>query len=159
MHGATYLAVGLVTGTGLGTLIGVNNLNFMQTTQEYTVGTAPYENLDETLTRVWPADLPVPVLDIELQGDPRSGMNLLTTTEGFTFTPREVNGAVTPGTGHGHLYINGVRHSRLYGNDLHLTGYDTPGEYTVHVYFTANDHRIWTVDGTPLYVEKTFQID
>ena len=158
MHSATYLVVGLIAGTGLGTLVDLGNLNIGQGTQEYAVGAGPYENLDETLTQVWPADLPVPTLDIDLQGDPRSGMNLLMTTEGFTFTPRDVNGAVTPGTGHGHLYINGTRHSRLYGNDLHLSGFD-PGEYTVHVYFTANDHRIWTVEGTPLYVEKTFQID
>lgn len=159
MRSATYLVVGLVAGTGLGSLINLDDLNFQQAAQDYTVGDAPYENLDETLTHPWPADLPVPVLDIDLQRDPRTGMNLSLTTEGFTYAPRDVNGTVTPGTGHGHLYINGVRHSRVYSDDLHLSKYEEPGEYTIHVYLTANDHRIWTVDGVPLYVEKTFQID
>lgn len=33
------------------------------------------------------------------------------------------------------------------------------GEVTIQVYRGGNDHKVWMIDGAPLFVEKSFVIE
>lgn len=92
-----------------------------------------------------PADMSVS-LHVEL--DAGSGLNIRLATTGFTFTPASVNAADEPGTGHAHLYVDGVRITRLYGPYYHLTGV-TPGEHEIRVALNTNSHADY-IQGTRL---------
>lgn len=155
MNGITLLVVGLVAGTALGTMIEPDLWGAGDT--GHSMGAAPYENLPDGRKNIWPDDLPTPTVDIDLQPDPASGHNLFLTTTNFDMTPEDVNTAVMPGTGHGHLFVNGENMGRLYADMRHLVGLPQ-GEVTIHVYMGGNDHKVWMVDGAPLFVEKTFVI-
>jgi len=157
MNGLTLLVVGLAAGVAVGTtlepgLLGGHDHGDMQ------VGDAPYEVMSDDRKIAWPADLPKPTVDVDLQKDPASGYNLILTTTNFRMTPEDVNEAVEPGTGHGHLFVNGVNQGRLYANMRHMTNLE-PGEVTIHIAMGANDHRIWIVDGEALFVERTFTVE
>ena len=73
-------------------------------------------------------------------------------------TPEDLNGAPVPGTGHGHLFVNGENWGRIYANMLHLT--DLPkGEVALHVYIGGNDHKVWMIDGEPFFAEEVFTVE
>ena len=82
-----------------------------------------------------------------------SAQNLHIMTTGFVFAPEQVNGPVTPGTGHAHIYVNGTKIARAYSAWFHLG--DLPAGATIRVTLNANDHSHWAVDGTPLIEEIT----
>ena len=157
MRNITFLAVGLAAGTFVGTMLDAGLLGG-DNHSGHSIGAAPYVNLSDDRKNIWPASLPAPTVDIDLQVDPASGHNLFLKTTGFEMTPEDVNGPVEAGTGHGHLFINGENVGRLYANMRHLVNLPK-GEVTVHVYMGGNDHKVWMVDGSPLFVEKTFMIE
>lgn len=157
MRHLTFLIIGLAAGMWGGTQLDMGLLSG-GTAEAVVIGSAPYENLSDGRKNIWPSDLPAPRLTLDVQPDPASGHNLVVTTEGFRMTPEDVNKAVVPGTGHGHLFINGENIGRLYGNMLHLI--DLPkGEISVHMYLGGNDHKVWVANGEPVFVEKTFMIE
>lgn len=94
---------------------------------------------------------PVPTVAISVEPDAKSGYNLQISTEHFTFEPAAVNGAVVEGEGHAHVYVNGVKISRVYGEWFHLeaTLFEV-GENDVRVTLNAHDHSDWAVDGVPI---------
>lgn len=73
----------------------------------------------------------------------------------FTFTPLEVNKQPVQGTGHAHVYIDGVKVARAYSPYMHLE--HVPSGAIVRVSFHANDHSLWTVDGKPIAIQATAQ--
>lgn len=75
--------------------------------------------------------------------------NIQLTTRNFTFTPQLVDQAPVAGEGHAHLYINGEKIARLYGEWYHLPGLPEAAE-TVSVTLYANDHSAFAVDGSPV---------
>jgi len=157
VNSLTLLVVGIAAGTLVGTQIKPGMFGGSDHSG-HSMGLTPYENLSDDRKNIWPDDLPVPTVDIDLQVDPASGHNLFLTTTNFSMTPEDVNEPVAPGTGHGHLFINGENQGRLYANMRHLVGLPQ-GEVTIHVYMGGNDHKVWMVDGQPLFVEKTFVIE
>ena len=76
---------------------------------------------------------------LEIEPDAVSGFNITVTTPGFTFTPEAVNSEHVPGQGHAHLYVDGVKITRLYGASYHLTGL-APGTHEVRVSLSTNSH-------------------
>ncbi len=86
-----------------------------------------------------PAGAAVPGIDIVLHQDTVRGWNLEVITENFAFAPERIN---EPGEdvneGHGHLYINDQRQTRVYGN-WYFLGELEPGD-TVRVTLNTNDH-------------------
>ncbi|SFS21421.1 hypothetical protein [Yoonia litorea] len=153
-----YLLIGLVTGSALGAAYGGDVLASMAPAENLEVGDAPYQNLREANSMPWPSELPVPELAVDLQKDPSSGHNLILTADGFVMTPEDTNGPVEAGTGHGHMFVNGVNVGRLYGNYHHFNNLPE-GDVTIHIYLGGNDHRIWVANGEPLFVERTFQVE
>ena len=90
--------------------------------------------------------MPVPTIAIDISEDPREGWNLRVLTTDFKIVPENVSTAPVDGEGHMHLYIDGEKVSRLYG-EWHHIGPLAPGEHEVRVELSANDHSAMAVDG------------
>lgn len=90
-----------------------------------------------------------PVVDLQLIPLAGGGYNLRVQTLNFIFTPQNIDREPIPGEGHAHLYVDGVKIARLYGEWHHLAALPADAEVlTVSLY--ANDHSPFTVDGLPV---------
>lgn len=94
-------------------------------------------------------DLPIPSLTHLAFPDAMDGYNVQILVQNFTFTPAAINRDVVPNEGHAHIYINGVKVARVYGNWYHLpSSLFPPGVNALTVTLNANDHSTWaTPDG------------
>jgi hypothetical protein len=94
-------------------------------------------------------DLPIPSLTHLAFPDAIDGYNVQILVQNFTFTPAAINRAVVPNEGHAHIYINGVKIARVYGNWYHLPSSSFfLGGNALTVTLNANDHSTWaTTDG------------
>ena len=90
-----------------------------------------------------------PTIDVVLVDDPAGGWNLRLETTNFRFAPENVSTDHVDGEGHAHLYIDGERHGRIYGEWYQVPGL-TEGEHTLRVELSTNDHRTYAVDGQPV---------
>ena len=93
-----------------------------------------------------PADATVPTLAVEVLEDPKQGWNLHVTTTGFDLVPERASTAAVMGEGHMHLYVDGEKLTRLY-TEWYYLGDLEPGERTIRVELSANDHRAYASDG------------
>ena len=78
-------------------------------------------------------------VSVEAVLDPVAGVNVRLATESFTFAPEQAGLDHVPGVGHAHLYLDGVKLGRLYGEHYHI-GDIGPGERTIRVTLNANTH-------------------
>lgn len=78
-----------------------------------------------------------------------SGWKINVVSQDFEFTPQLVDGPHVPGTGHGHIYLNGVKLGRLYEAKTWLAPLP-PGDHEVQVSLSTNDHRAYVVGDTPV---------
>ena len=85
-------------------------------------------------------------VDIEAAIDPFSGVNVHVDPSGFTFAPESVNLDNVDGEGHAHIYVDGVKLSRVYTPWFHLDGLQ-PGTYEVEVRLNTNDHSEYVWNG------------
>ncbi|MGI9623886.1 MAG: hypothetical protein ACR2PK_13695 [Acidimicrobiales bacterium] len=99
------------------------------------------------------AGLPVPEVAVEVTPDPAKGQNLQVALQNFEVTPENASTEAVDGEGHLHLYVDGERVLRFYNEWLHLEL--EPGEHTIDVEVSANDHRPYTVDGEPIRATTT----
>lgn len=90
-----------------------------------------------------------PTLQLRVLKDPDTGWNLHILTENFTFTAENAGQAHVDGQGHAHLYVNGEKRARVYGNWVHLAQLPR-GEVEVSVSLNTNDHQALAVDHVPL---------
>jgi len=89
----------------------------------------------------------VPAVNIEAIKDNKEGWNLKIVTENFDFAPQEVNQESSINQGHGHLYINGEKITRIYGNLYHIS--DLPkGENEIKITLNTNLHEDLIYQGT-----------
>lgn len=101
----------------------------------------------------------IPSVSVVVHEDTMGGYNLEVTPVNFTFAPQHVNGAVVPGEGHAHLYINGVKYTRLYGQWIYLpVSAFTKGENTVRVTLNANNHSDLAVGQKLVEASATFVV-
>jgi hypothetical protein len=87
--------------------------------------------------------------------DPRAGVNVRIEAEGFTWAPERASGDHVDGEGHAHLYVDGEKLGRVYGEWLHVAL--DPGRHELRVTLNGNDHRDYLVDGAP--VEATAEVE
>lgn len=80
-----------------------------------------------------------PSVSIAVTEDAKSGWNLQITTENFTFNPENASQDHVEGEGHAHLYVDGAKITRLYGEWYHLPEL-SPGEREIRVTLNANNH-------------------
>ncbi len=96
-------------------------------------------------------DAPTPAVTHLVFPDAMDGYNIQILTENFTFAPASINGAVAENEGHAHLYVNGEKISRIYGNWVHLPSSAlVSGANVVGITLNANDHSEWSVEGVPV---------
>ncbi len=92
-----------------------------------------------------PAGVPAPSLMVHAAQDSHGGWNVHLMTENFRFTPERAGGADVPGEGHAHLYVNGRKIARIYGNWFHV---NLPkGESRLRVTLNTNGHKDYAVGG------------
>ena len=103
---------------------------------------------------LWPT---IPTVAIQMHPDSMGGWNLEITTTNFTFTPQNVNSAVVPNQGHAHLYIDGIKIARVYGNWFNVPAsiLTTHGTHQVKVTLNANDHSELTYMGATIQATTT----
>jgi hypothetical protein len=67
------------------------------------------------------------------------GFSLHLKTRKFRFTPQRADGKHRRGAGHAHLWVDGVKTTRIYG-PWHYVGNLTPGRHEIRVTLNGNDH-------------------
>ena len=68
-------------------------------------------------------------------------------TEGWRWTPDNVDGDHVPGEGHAHIYVDGVKIDRVYGPEATTWRTLEPGERQIRVTLNANSHEELTYNG------------
>ena len=101
---------------------------------------------------------PYPTISIEVSKDHMSGYNVQVETEEFKFAPESVGEAHKADVGHVHLYVDGKKVARVYGEWFHLTGL-TPGERVISATLNNNEHKIYTAEGENIYAETTVTVE
>jgi hypothetical protein len=91
---------------------------------------------------------------INVSEDIKSGWNLHFETDNFTFAPESASGDHVEGEGHAHLYVDGVKITRLYATDYYI-GELSEGEHTITVTLNTNDHQDYAVDGEVVEASQT----
>ena len=90
-----------------------------------------------------------PALTVALTRDPMSGWNLRMSPQNFRFAPENASSDHVPGEGHAHVYVNGEKVMRAYGDWVHLDALPE-GDVTVKAALYGNDHRPLVVAGRPV---------
>ena len=96
-----------------------------------------------------PEGQPVPSVDLVVHPDGVSGWNLEVKVSNFRFAPENASGQGRPGEGHAHLYVNGEKVTRIYGNWYYLKTLP-PGEHQLRVGLSTNDHKDLVHRGQPI---------
>lgn len=91
---------------------------------------------------------PEPRITLEVEPDGEAWI-VRVLAENFTFTPDLADGEHVPGTGHGHLYVGGLKLQRLLEPQARI-GALPQGRHQVRVTLNTNDHRTYVVDGQPV---------
>lgn len=87
----------------------------------------------------------VPTIMIHHSRDPHGGWNFHLMTENFKFTPENSGKDDVMGEGHAHLYINGKKVGRVYGNWFHMALGKGPNK--VKVTLSTNTHKDYYHEG------------
>jgi len=94
-----------------------------------------------------PAASAVPVSqNISAEAAQDGGIHVAINTEGWRWAPVEVNGPNKDGAGHAHIYADGVKLTRVYGNYHYIPALE-PGAREIKVSLNSNDHSELTWQG------------
>ena len=151
--------IGLIFGGGLGfALAAGSGITFDGHNHD---DPAQHNGLDHSQMHVSPIEVSAshaPNVTVVAQLDRMAGVNLHVMTENFAFSPQNASRAHVPGQGHGHVYANGVKLGRLYGQWIHL---DTlpKGVVEIEITLNSNDHHPLTVDGVPVSAKTTVIVE
>ncbi len=91
------------------------------------------------------SEVPISV-SIMTEVDDRGGVDVQVMTEGWLWTPDNVDGDHIPGEGHAHIYVDGVKIDRVYGPNYYLEALE-PGERQIRLTLNANSHEELTYNG------------
>lgn len=91
----------------------------------------------------------VPEISLEVTEDPDGGWNLHTEITNFRFAPEHASSEPISGEGHVHVFVDGIKVQRLYGEWWHFADL-TPGEHEVSVEVNANNHAQYHHNGGPI---------
>lgn len=102
------------------------------------------------------SETPVSVA-ITAEPDARGGVEVQIITDGFRFAPELVDQAHTPGAGHAHIYVDGVKLGRVFENEYHIEQL-APGEHDIRVSLNTNDHSELTYAGKKIESTVTVSV-
>lgn len=146
MRAVAFLIIGLAFGGGIGFWLGADQPAM---DHDLTVGEVDHSaHNHETVVSV-PAGPGAPGLKLSVVKDPETGWNLHIQTRNFTFAAANAGATHKDGEGHAHLYINGEKRARVYGDWFHIAALPA-GQVQVSVSLNTNDHHALAVDGVPL---------
>lgn len=95
-----------------------------------------------------------PSVDLTLIPLAAGGYNVRAQTKNFSFTPQNVDLEAVPGEGHAHLYLDGEKIARIYGEWFFLESLpESAAELSIILY--ANDHRAFAVNGVAISASAT----
>ena len=107
----------------------------------------PMRELMHDPSRLINIDAPgAPAITLQVYALGDGSYNLQLQTSNFTFTPQNIDMAPVMGEGHAHLYVDGVKLARLYGEWHHLPTLP-PGAEVLTVSLFANNHQGFAVNG------------
>jgi hypothetical protein len=89
---------------------------------------------------------PAPFVDLQVMPLDDGGYNIRVQTLNFTFAPQHVGMEPMAGEGHAHLYIDGEKVARIYGEWYHLASLPEDAQM-ISVSLYANNHQPLAVDG------------
>lgn len=112
-------------------------------------------NADKTVLEM--SEMMMPSVMVMIHPDAVNGWNIEVQTEHFTFSGEQVNQANQPNIGHGHLYVNGEKVARLYGNWFYLEHLES-GSNDITVSLHANGHEVWTHEGDAIAHTTTVEV-
>ena len=98
-----------------------------------------------------------PSLRLEAVLAPDGPARLVLHTRNFRFAEDKVDQAHAPGEGHAHLYLNGEKIGRVYG-ETHELGDLPPGTHELRATLNSNDHQAYEVAGQAVASELTVEI-
>ncbi|WNF22933.1 hypothetical protein [Mesobacillus jeotgali] len=105
-----------------------------------------------------PTGIQAPSIDGKVEQDPSGSWLLKIETEQFTFAPEKAGAdQVNYDEGHAHLYLDGEKVNRLYGNYYNL-GELKKGTHQIKVTLNANNHDILAVGGQEIAYKETFKV-
>ncbi len=96
-------------------------------------------------------------VSINARADDHGGVHVGLATEGWRWAPEEVNLENSPNAGHAHIYVDGVKMSRVYGPYHYLPDLE-PGQRNVRVNLNDNQHSVMTWQGEPLEASVTVTV-
>lgn len=99
---------------------------------------------------------PVPEVFLTVTPDPLGGYTVRVQTFNFTFAPQNAGLDHRDGEGHAHLYVNGEKAARIYGEWFHLEELPV-GSNTLTVTLNSNTHAPLHADGAG--IEATVVVD
>jgi len=106
-----------------------------------------------------PTNEPQPALVMKVSEDSDAGgwkVNVDTTN--FKFSKELADGEHVAGTGHGHIYINGVKLGRLFEN-VTTIGALPKGRHIVRVTLNTNNHQTYMVAGKRVTATALITVD
>ena len=98
-----------------------------------------------------------PTVRLSVHKDPKAGWNLQVQVENFRFAPEHASTAHVPGEGHAHLFIDGKKVTRLYGEWYHIPAL-APGTHKITVTLNANSHEDLTNKGKPILATQDVRV-
>lgn len=105
-----------------------------------------------------PEGQPIPKVDLVVHPDAVRGWNLEIKLSNFRFAPEHASGEGRPGEGHAHLYVNGEKVTRIYGNWYYLSNLE-PGQNQLRVSLSTNDHKELVHQGQPIEAVEVIQVN
>ena len=98
-----------------------------------------------------------PTVRLTVHKDPKAGWNLQVQVENFRFAPEYASTAHISGEGHAHLFIDGKKITRLYGEWHHIPTL-APGTHKITVTLNANSHEDLTINGKPVSATQEVRV-
>ncbi|MDX2096514.1 MAG: hypothetical protein SFW36_01950 [Leptolyngbyaceae cyanobacterium bins.59] len=104
-----------------------------------------------------PNGQPIPTVKLIARPDVMKGWNVEVQVTNFRFAPERVNQSSDVKEGHAHLYLNGQKIARLYGNWYHLESLK-PGKHTLTITLNTNTHEDLTYKGKVISASTLIEV-
>lgn len=88
----------------------------------------------------------IPTVSIEANEDPVSGFNVQISVTDFSFAPQNAGVEAVDGEGHAHLYVDGVKIGRVYGEWVYVGNLEA-GLHEIKVSLNSNMHETLMFNG------------
>lgn len=154
------LLIGLVFGGGIGFVTAASNgvtLDGHDHSDPAHHGAGVSHDHGHSMPYDVPAGADAPGVSVQVTPDPATGWNLHVMPTAFRFAPENASRAHVPGEGHAHVYVNGAKLARLYGDWMHI-GELPEGKVKIGVGLYTNDHRPIHAGGVAVADEITVTV-